>query len=220
MAVEIFWASGSPYSWRVLLAAEFKGIAYESRLLSFSKGETRSPEYTALNPRQRVPALRDGDVVVRESLAILAYLDRKFPERPILGGSAATAGAIFQSICEFGSYMDHSLDSFTQPLYFGGASDKAEQIRAAASTLAEELRTLEATLGTRDSVAPGGLSAADFVWFPGIKSLERASGKEAAAPFELPFLPLEKTHPNIARWMRTVEAIPGYDRTYPPHWRG
>ena len=47
-----------------------------------------------------------------------------------------------------------------------------------------------------------------------------AAGKDAAAPFELPFLPLEKTHPNIARWMRTIEAIPGYDRTYPPHWRG
>jgi glutathione S-transferase len=88
------------------------------------------------------------------------------------------------------------------------------------ATLKQELQTLEATLGTRDSIAPGGLSAADFTWFPGIKSIERASGKEAAAPFELPFLPFGETHPNIARWMRTIEAIPGYERTYPPHWRG
>lgn len=35
MALEIFWGSGSPFSWRVLLGAEIKGLAYESRLLDF-----------------------------------------------------------------------------------------------------------------------------------------------------------------------------------------
>lgn len=220
MAIEIFWASGSPFSWRVLLAAEYKGIPYESRLLSFSKGETRSPEYTALNPRQRVPTLRDGDVVVYESIAILAYLEQKFPERPVFGASPAATGAVFQAVSEYGSYVEQAVEHFILPLYFGRAQESADQIRDAAGTLKRELATLEATLATRDTVAPSGISAADFVWFPGVKAVERASGKEAAAAFELPFLPFEKTHPNIARWMRRVESLPGYERTYPPHWRG
>ena len=34
-----------------------------------------------------------------------------------------------------------------------------------------------------------------------------------------PFEPLEPNFPAIAAWLRRVEAFPGYERTYPPHWR-
>jgi glutathione S-transferase len=50
MALEIFWGSGSPYSWRVLLAAEFKRLKYESRLLEFSKGHLKTLEFLQMNP--------------------------------------------------------------------------------------------------------------------------------------------------------------------------
>jgi glutathione S-transferase len=36
MALELYWGSGSPYSWRVLLALEYKQLAYESHELQFS----------------------------------------------------------------------------------------------------------------------------------------------------------------------------------------
>ena len=39
MALEVFWGSGSGPAWRVLLALAVKGVPYESRLLSFAKGE-------------------------------------------------------------------------------------------------------------------------------------------------------------------------------------
>jgi glutathione S-transferase len=55
MALEIFWGSGSPFSWRVLLGAEIKGLVYESRLLDFSKGHLKAPEFLQMNPRGRVP---------------------------------------------------------------------------------------------------------------------------------------------------------------------
>ena len=42
--VEIYWISGSPFSWRVLLTAEVKGIPYEGKLLEASKGEHKTPE--------------------------------------------------------------------------------------------------------------------------------------------------------------------------------
>jgi len=71
MAIDLYWGSGSPYSWRVLLALEYKRLTYTSHLLQFSKQEHKSPQMLAMNPRGRLPVLRDGDYVCFESLAIL-----------------------------------------------------------------------------------------------------------------------------------------------------
>jgi hypothetical protein len=59
-SVETYWISGSPFAWRVLLTAEVKGIPYEERLLQASKGELKAPDFLAINPLGRVPALRDA----------------------------------------------------------------------------------------------------------------------------------------------------------------
>ena len=71
MALDFYHGHGSPYSWRVWLALEHKGIAYELKVLSFSAGDTRKPEFMALTPRHRVPTLVDGDFVLYESNAIV-----------------------------------------------------------------------------------------------------------------------------------------------------
>ena len=97
MTLEIYWGSGSPFAWRVLLAAELKRIPYESKLLEFSKGDLKTPEFLALNPRGKVPVIRDGDFVLAESMAILAYLDRKQPEPPLFGRTAEDAGRIWST---------------------------------------------------------------------------------------------------------------------------
>ncbi len=55
------YASGSPYAWRVWLAAEHKGIAYELKTLSFDAGDLKRPGFLALNPRHRVPVIVDND---------------------------------------------------------------------------------------------------------------------------------------------------------------
>ena len=79
MALTLYWGSGSPFSWRVLLALEHKGLPYESQLLHFDKQEHQSPQMLKMNPRGRVPVLKDGDYVVFESVAVLYYLDVKYP---------------------------------------------------------------------------------------------------------------------------------------------
>jgi len=55
------------------------GEPYEVHLLSFEKGENRAPEYLAINPMGKVPALRHGDTVITEVAAICAYLADEFP---------------------------------------------------------------------------------------------------------------------------------------------
>ena len=51
------------------------------------------------------------------------------------------------------------------------------------------------------------------------ETLLRAAGKDAAGSFDLRLLPIEETHPAIATWRARIQALPGYERTYPPHWR-
>ena len=83
MPLTFYYASGSPYAWRVWLALEHKQVAYELKTMSFSAGELRTPEFLAINPRHRVPALVDGNFSLYESAAILEYLDEKYPNPPV-----------------------------------------------------------------------------------------------------------------------------------------
>lgn len=55
------------------------GEPYEIHLLSMKRGENRQPDYLAINPMGKVPALRHGDVVITEASAICAYLADAFP---------------------------------------------------------------------------------------------------------------------------------------------
>ncbi len=52
---------------------------YALRLIDIRRGDQKSPEYLAINPAGKVPALRDGDCVVSESAAICAYLADRYP---------------------------------------------------------------------------------------------------------------------------------------------
>jgi glutathione S-transferase len=71
---------GSPSrSLIVLWILEEIGEPYDIHLLDMKKGENRAPEYLAVNPMGKVPALRHGDVVITEVAAICTYLADAFP---------------------------------------------------------------------------------------------------------------------------------------------
>jgi glutathione S-transferase len=56
------------------------GEPYDIHLVSFKKGENLKPEYLAVNPMGKVPALKHGDTVITEAAAICAYLADAFPK--------------------------------------------------------------------------------------------------------------------------------------------
>jgi glutathione S-transferase len=56
------------------------GAPYDVKLLSLSKGENRTPDYLAINPMGKVPALKHGDVLITEVAAICTYLADEFPK--------------------------------------------------------------------------------------------------------------------------------------------
>ena len=220
MALELFWGSGSPYAWRVLLALEHKHLPYQSRLLQFSKQEHKSPQMLQMNPRGRVPVLKDGDFIVFESLACMFYLERKFPERPLFGETPEDAATIMRVICEYQSYVESHLMQIVYDVYFSDTDRQMDEVTRMIHLVAGEARTIEGRLSNSDWLVGESVSAADMVMFPGIMLLLRAMERRGAGSLRSRFLPMGPTYPAIARWRNRLESLPGYERTYPPHWRG
>ena len=219
MALELWWGSGSPYSWRALLALEHKRLPYVSHLLQFSKQEHRAPAMLQMNPRGRVPVLKDGDYVVFESLAILRYLDRKYPEIPIFGATAEEEGTITRVICEYQSYAEDHIAKLIYAILFQGVEGHMEEIERALNFVMTEARTIEDRLMSSSWLVGTAFTAADIVVFPGIKQLLRVLERREAEDLRARLQPIETNFPAIDAWIKRVEALPGYERTYPPHWK-
>jgi len=77
----ILWGVGTGRTVRPHWAMHELGLSYETRAIGPRTGETKTAEYTALNPRQKVPLLQDGDFRIGESAAIVAYLSRTYSTR-------------------------------------------------------------------------------------------------------------------------------------------
>ncbi|MCA9664947.1 MAG: maleylacetoacetate isomerase [Myxococcales bacterium] len=82
--LELYGYFRSSAAYRVRIALNLKGLAYEQRSLALLKHEQSAPEYLAINPQGRVPCLVDGEHALAQSLAIIEYLDEKHPEPPLL----------------------------------------------------------------------------------------------------------------------------------------
>lgn len=72
-----FYYSAAPNPMKVALFLEESGLPYEPVPVDTRKGDQHRPEYTAINPNAKVPAIVDGDVTVFDSGAILLYLGEK-----------------------------------------------------------------------------------------------------------------------------------------------
>ncbi|WP_395795551.1 maleylacetoacetate isomerase [Aquimonas sp.] len=79
-----YWRSSAAY--RVRIALHLKGLAYAQKPVHLLNdgGEQRSAAYREINPQGLVPVLLDGERVIRQSLAIIEYLDESYPAVPLL----------------------------------------------------------------------------------------------------------------------------------------
>jgi maleylacetoacetate isomerase len=68
----------------VRIALNLKGVERENIYINLLKGEQFSDDYKKINPQMVVPALVDGDLTLTQSMAILEYLEEKYPEPALL----------------------------------------------------------------------------------------------------------------------------------------
>jgi len=212
MALTFYCGSGSPYAWRVWLALEHKRVRYELKMLSFSDGDLRQPEFTALNPRQKVPVIVDDGFPLYESAAIVEYLDEACDETPrLFPGDTGQRALIRRMVREADQYVATALEALSDGVMYTPRDqwDEAAIARAGAA-LGKELALWE-TMIVGDGLG-GEMSAADFTLYPLIAFALRIEKKK-------PDLDVRGLiGPRLAAWMERVEALPYFRATWPPHW--
>ncbi len=102
--MELFNYFRSSASYRVRIALALKGLAYDYRPVALQKNEQFNESYAAVSAARLVPLLRDGDVSITQSLAIIEYLDETHPEPPLLPkdaeGRARARSLAYDVACE------------------------------------------------------------------------------------------------------------------------
>lgn len=87
-----YWRATSPY--RVRIALNLKGLAYEQVGVNLVTGEQQGEAYAALNPQKLTPTLVADGLVLQQSLAIIEWLEEAHPEPPLLPKAAADRAVV------------------------------------------------------------------------------------------------------------------------------
>ena len=215
MSITFYAGSGSPFVWRVWLALEHKALAYDLKMLSFSAGDTRKPEFLKLNPHHKVPVIVDGEFTLYESTAIVEYLEDAYPASglgPLFPSNPKQRAKVRRFIAEFDSCLFYAMLPIAQQLFFKPEAEwSLEKIDQGRQTFVEELAILETQIQS-DYVA-GDLSAADYTLYPIIAGALRLDLKK-------PDLKISTAlGPNILAWKKRIETLPFLEKTRPPHWK-
>lgn len=224
MKMTVYTVSGAPRAWRVLLGLAFKGLEYQINYLQVSKGELKSPEFLAINPRATVPVLDADGLVLRDSIAILAWLDKQFPNRPLFGKNPEAAAAIWQITTESCDYLRAAANEVLFPILVKGKALPAADTEAraefdkAAEALHRECALLEQHLQGQPYFGGEGVSAADAVIYPEMKIIERAISRKPEIMHALGFGRFATDYPHIEAWRREIDTLDGVDKTQPIHW--
>ncbi len=214
MALTFYYGSGSPFAWRVWLALEHKQIPYEMKNISFSGGDLTKPEYLAINPRHKVPAIVDDGFALYESTAIVEYLEDKYASGSRLFPEDINQRALVRRIMqEADQYLNTSMRLLIEQLFFL-PQDKWDEakIERGCKSLSEELAMWEHTDMGRFLVG-SSLTAADFTLYPVMALALRLEKKKFDVGIR------QMIGPKLATWMQNLTEQPIIRTTWPPHWK-
>ena len=215
MALDFYHGHGSPYSWRVWLALEAKGIPYDVKIMSFQAGDTRKPEFMAINLRHTVPTIVDDGYALWESMAILEYLDERFTTGvKLYPGDAKARARIRRLIREAEEHVGiEAIDPITDEYFGKKEAPDAAKVEPAKARLREEMEYFAKEL-TGPFFGGDTVNALDLVLYPWV------GGYVKRISFRKPESKLTELVPApLAEWARRIEALPYFDKTFPAHWR-
>ena len=128
---------------------------------------------------------------------------------------------IMRVICEYQAYIEPHVTNIVARGVFreGRPGGRRASPRPCTSSVGEA-RTIEGGCRSRTGSSATLTRRPTWCIFPGIQLLHaRARTSRAARELSSRFLPVEVNYPALGRWIARVAALPGYERTYPPHWR-
>ncbi|NNL86901.1 MAG: glutathione S-transferase family protein [Myxococcales bacterium] len=193
--------SGNSHKVRLLLS--FLELPYESHNVDLMEEEQHTEQFLALNPRGEVPVLADGDVVLRDSMAILVYLARSYDtERRWLPAELALECAVLEWLAFAASWIQFGVFSARAAVAFGimanglphdyPTSPREGQVRGKRS-----LEILDGHLRERDWLVGADATIADIACFPYV----------ALAPMgEVSLDP----YPAVRGWISRFEGLPRF----------
>lgn len=183
--------SGNCYKVRLFLA--LLNVPYEIVPIDFLAGEHKSAAFLALNPFGQVPVLTDGDVVLRDSQAILVYLARRYEREDWLPTAALPLAQVQQWLSIAANEFDRGPaaarvhDRFGIPLDITLARQRSTQL----------LSVVDQHLTQNDWLAVGHPTIADLACFP-----YAALAPEGAVPLA--------EFPAVVRWIERIKAWPSF----------
>lgn len=193
--------SGNSYKVRLLLA--LLGVDCECVDVDLMSDAQHQPAYLAVNPRGEVPALVDGNVVLRDSAAILLYVAGRHGPRPWWSDDVAEQADIQQwlafaaSWVQYGVFTARALVAFGIPANGLPADFTGESLEGARIRGRKSLDILDQHLRVRPWLACGRPTIADLAVFPYV----------ALAPMgDIELTPC----PAVLDWIARIRALPGF----------
>ena len=129
-----------------------------------SKGELRQPEFLAVNPAGKLPALVDGDFVLTESVAICLYLAEKYPEKGLLPRDLRARAQVYRWLLFAATELEQPLWRMTRhALLYPPEKRLAAEIPIARDDFLEMAAVMERHMDGRQFLVGDGLTVADIV---------------------------------------------------------
>ncbi len=197
--MELYTYYRSTASYRVRIALGLKGLDFQAipvNLLVPKGGANRQPQYLAINPQGRVPALRtdDGEVLV-QSLAIVEYLDERYPQVPLLSRELVTR-AHERAVAAMIACDIHPLhNSSTQNLLREWGHEEAQLQVWIEHWISQGLAAVEQLIGDHGYCFGEQPGLADVFLIPQLYAAERFKVPLAAHPRILRVAALAAEHP-------------------------
>jgi maleylacetoacetate isomerase len=176
----------SSAAFRVRIALNLKGVDYDTVSVDLPGAAHRAPEFRAVNPQATIPTLDDGGTILWQSLAIIEYLDARYPS-PRLIPIEPVARARVQALAQLIACEIHPLNNLRVLQYLRGELKLDEQAVAKwySHWIAEAfgpLETLVSQLGGRRYCFGDALSLADVCLVPQMYNARRFSCDLAPYP--------------------------------------
>lgn len=195
----------SSAAYRVRIALNMKGIAYEQRQVSLVDGAQKSDAYRALNPQGLVPMLEIDGLKLTQSLSIAVYLDQRFPE-PMLMPRDPADGAHVRSMALAIACDIHPLNNLRVLKYLSGPLQQPQDVRDAwyRHWIAEGFTALEAMAAERSGTFLFGdtPTLADVCLVPQMYNARR---------FDVPV----EAYPTLVRADANATALPAFAAAHP-----